>query len=53
MTQKSEYARASILHFDARPQVRKGTTSALRDLGFRRIANVERAKDIITVVKAR
>lgn len=51
--QKSEYARASILHFDARPQVRKRTTSALRDLGFRRIANVERAEDIITVVKAR
>jgi DNA-binding response OmpR family regulator len=51
--QNTEYARASILHYDVRPLVRKRTTAALRQLGFRRIANVERPRDLSQIVKQR
>ena len=51
--QNTEYARASILHYDVRPLVRKRTTAALRQLGFGRIANVERPRDLSQIVKQR
>ncbi len=50
---RQEYANASILHYEVRPQVRKRTTAALRTLGFRRIANVDNADDLINIVKAK
>jgi len=50
---KSEYARASILHYDVRPEIQKRTTASLRQLGFRRIANVDRPQDLSMIVKQR
>ncbi len=50
---RAEYADASILHYDARPKVRKRTCAALRDLGFRRIANVDNADDLADVMRGR
>ncbi|MBT3532623.1 MAG: response regulator [Rhodospirillaceae bacterium] len=49
---KAQYAKASILNYDARPKVRKRTTAALRDLGFRRIANVDKPNDLCNLVKS-
>ncbi len=50
---KAEYAHASILHYDVRTMVRRRSTEALRQLGFRRIANVERPRDLSQIVKQR
>lgn len=48
-----EYAKASILHYEPRPKVRNRTCASLRELGFRRIANVANSKDLATLVQAR
>ena len=50
---KAEYAHASILHYDVRPRIRKRTCATLRELGFRRIANVGDPHDLAGLVRTR
>ncbi len=50
---KAAYADASILHYDIRPRIRKRTCATLRELGFRRIANVDNPGDLADLMRAR
>ncbi|MDP7546590.1 MAG: hypothetical protein QGF20_04790, partial [Alphaproteobacteria bacterium] len=50
---REEYSNASILHYDARRRVGSRTCTALRELGFRRIANVHNADDLGKLMLAR
>jgi DNA-binding response OmpR family regulator len=50
---REEYSNASILHYDTRQRVGKRTCTALRELGFRRITNVNNANELGKLMRAK
>lgn len=50
---RAEYAHAPIIHFDNRRRVGKRTCAALRELGFRRIMNVDDGDKLARLLQSR
>lgn len=50
---RTEYASATILHYDGRKKVGGRTCASLNGLGFRRIANLDNGRDMADLLRSR